>query len=292
MTRMLAFMAALLMTAFTVSSACVANTAEPLTFTIKPSSLGDRVQLSFERTDRNGNNHWSNSFRTSDLAGLDVAGLRSAGSRPIRFTVAREAGRLDCAGTGGNSMAIGTCSVTPDAAFAEFLATNGIARPTGDQVFGLISLDVRRELVTAVRAANYPTPGVNKLIELTAVGVTPAYVSQLAGQGYRPRSLQELVEFGAMKITPAYVGGFVRAGYTNLEPGDLVQLKAMDITPEFIAGFERIGYRNLPVDTLVQLKAMDVTPEFVRAVQQQGDALPSPDRLVQIRAVSRDIRDR
>jgi len=290
MTRMLAFIAALLLTAITVSSACVASTQVPLQFTIVPRQGASEVHVRFERN-RNGHyeNNWESSFRAADLAGLDLAALNSAGTRPIRFTIAREAGRIDCAGTGGNQMARGTCTMTPDAEFARFLADRGIKRPTEDETFGLIALNVHRSLVTTLAQAHYPTPTVDKLIELTAVEATPAYIDALSREGYRPQTLDDLVEFAALKITPQFIGSFARAGYGNLPPDELVQLKAMEITPEFIAGFERIGYRHLPVDTLVQLKALDVTPEFVRTVQK-GNALPSPEHLVEIRAVGRDIR--
>jgi len=291
MTRMLAFIAALLMTAISVSSACVANSVAPLQFTVEPSGTPDRVQVRFRRADSRGTDSWSSSFRTVELTGLDVGAFRAVGSSPLRFTIAREPGRVDCAGNGGNSMAIGSCSLTPDRGFNDFLAANGIARPTEQQTYGLIAVDARRDLVTALKAANFPTPSINKLMELSAVGVTPTYIRELAAQGYRLTSLSSLVEFGALDITPAYIGSFARAGYSGLTPSELVQLKALDITPDYIAGFERLGYRDLPVGKLVELKALDVTPEFVKAVQQ-GGALPSPDRLVQIRAVSRDIRDR
>jgi hypothetical protein len=218
-----------------------------------------------------------------------MGALDSPGTRPIRFAITREAGRIGCSGTGGNYMARGACTLTPDQQFNAFLSRHGIERPTEDDTFGLIALDVHRDLVDALAQARYPTPSVDKLMELSAVEVTPAYIRVLAKHGYRPQSLNGLVEFGALKITPEYIGSFVRAGYPNLSADELVELKALDITPDFIAGFARIGYGRLPVDTLVQLKAMDITPEFVRAVQQ-GDALPSPDHLVQLRAVSRDIR--
>lgn len=290
MSRMLAFVAALLMSGLAVSSACVATGIEPLRFTIEPANNGQRVQVTFKRADQSYTYSWSSSFGPSELAGLDPATFRAPGTRALRFTISREAGRVDCAGNGGNSMAIGTCSFTPDPGFNQFLAANGIARPTEEQSFGLMAVNAKRELVSALGGARYPTPPVNKLLELAAVNVTPAYITELARTGHRPTTLQSLVEFGAMDITPQFIASFARAGYANLTPSDLVQLKAMDITPEYIAGFERIGYRDLPVSKLVQMKAMNVTPEFVKAVQQ-GDALPSPDRLVQIRAVSRGIRN-
>ena len=290
MTRMLAFIAALLLTAITVSSACVASPTMPLQFTIEPAHSANRLQVHFDRADERGNHNWSSSFRPSELAGLDLAALNGSVTRPLRFAIVREAGRIDCAGTGGNAMAHGSCTLAADAEFDRFLEQHGIGRPSADDTFGLIALDVHRNLVTSLAQAHYPTPTIEKLIELTAVGVSPAYIGQLAGHGYRPASLQGLVEFGALKITPDYIGSFIRAGYTHLDPEELVQLKALNITPEYVAGFERIGYRDLPVDTLVQLKALDITPEFVRAVQQ-GDTLPSPDHLVQLRAVTRDLRN-
>lgn len=292
MTRMLAFVAALLLTAITVSSACVAQTATPLQFTIQPTRAAGEVKVRFERERRgHSENNWDSSFRPADLAGLDVTALNSAGTRPIRFAIIRDAGRVDCAGTGGNAMARGTCSMTPNAEFNRFLAGHGIGAPSEDDTFGMIALNVRRELVDALAKARYPTPSIEKLIELTAVNATPAYISALSAQGYRPKSLDELVEFAALKITPEYIGSFARAGYSNLPADELVQLKALNITPEYIAGFERIGYGRLPVDTLVQLKALNITPDYVRAVAQ-GNSLPSPDHLVQLKTVSDDFRKR
>ena len=292
MTRMLAFIAAMLLTAITVSSACVANSAAPLQFTIEPAHHAGEIYVRFKR-DRNGHseNNWSTSFRPSELAGLDIAALDRPGTREIRFAIVRDAGRIDCAGTGGNQMAQGSCGVTTDGSFLRLLEDNRIGRPTDDQLFAMVAVNVRRDLIAALAQSHYPTPTVEQLIELSAVDVTPAYIRALAGQGYRPASINGLVEFGALKITPEFIGSFARAGYGNLKPDELVQLKALEITPEFIAGFDRIGYGRLPVDTLVQLKAMDITPDYVRAVEQ-GGTLPSPDHLVQLKAVSDEIRKR
>jgi hypothetical protein len=286
MTRMLAFFVAVLLTAITVCSACVASSASPLQFTIEPRHNDGNVHVRIERQqDGRWNNNWESSFAPSDLVGLDVAALNSGGTRPLRFSIIREAGRLDCAGSGGNEMAHGACTLSTNEDFNRFLSEHGIGRPSENDTFGLVAIGVRRDLVTALAQARYPTPSVEKLIELTAVGVTPGYISALAAQGYRPQSLDGLVQFAALKITPEFIGSFARAGYGNLRPDELVQLKALNITPEYVAAFDRMGYGRLPVDTLVQLKAMDITPEFVRAVQQ-GNTLPSPDHLVQIRALT------
>src|SRR4051812_17940523 len=120
MNRCLAFLFALCFAAISVSSACIAQPSDWIRFTLESERGGaDRIQASFrdEVRDRERNS-WSTGFHPSDFVGLDVAGFRGAGSRPLRFALMREAGRLDCAGNGGGGMAIGNCSFTADAAFA------------------------------------------------------------------------------------------------------------------------------------------------------------------------------
>lgn len=285
MNRCLAFLFALLLTSLSVASACTAQGGDWVRFSLdsRHRASGD-IQASF-RTDRQGknDNNWSTGFPPSQLLGLDVVGFRSAGTRPLRFAVAREAGRLDCSGQGGNSYASGDCSFAANPGFAQLLESRGIGRPTREQAFSLMAVDARRDVIDAVAAARYPTPTINQLIELAALEVTGNYVRGLAQLGYRPKSLGTLVEFKALGITPEYIGGFVRSGYANMDPDDLVQLRAMNITPDYIAGFEQLGYRHIPVDKLVQLKALDITPEFVRAVQRDPGTVPPVGDLVNLK---------
>ncbi|HUP67419.1 MAG TPA: hypothetical protein VM145_04310 [Sphingomicrobium sp.] len=288
MNRCFAMMCALLFAFVSVSSACMAAPSDWVTFDLK--SQGDRREIhatfSDERRGRD-ENHWSNGFKPSELIGLDVAGFYSAGSRPLRFAVVREAGRLDCAGNGGSARMSGNCSFTSDAGFMQLLASRGIGHPNRQQAFGLVALDVRRSLIDAVAAARYPTPSIDDLMSMTAIGVSPSYISQLASAGYRPKSLHTLVQFKALDITPQWIGGLARIGYANIPSDELVQLKALGIGADFIAGFNAIGYGRLPVDELVQLKALNVTPDFARAAIGSRRPLPTVDQLVQMKMFGR-----
>jgi hypothetical protein len=286
MNRLLAIICALLFAALSVSSACLAAQSNWIRFTLEPQrGNSNQIRADFRHEDENGSrdNHWSADFAPSELTGLDVPGFRGAGAHPLRFALIREAGRLDCSGTGGDSYAHGNCSFTEDPGFMQLLASRGIARPDREQAFGMMAVGVRRELIEAISAAQYPTPTIDNLIAMTAVGVDGRYISELARAGYRPRSVDTLIQFRAMGITPEWVGGFARIGYAGLPADELVQLKALNITPEFIAGFDRAGYRHLAVDTLVQLKALDITPEFARWAAGQRSSMPSVDELVQMK---------
>jgi len=291
MNRCLAFLGALVLAFISVSSACAAAPSQFVHFTLEPSHGGgaDRIQVSFRRN-QNGRdeNNWSTSFRPSELTGLDLAGFRGAGNRPLGFAIVREAGRLDCSGHGGESYAAGDCNFTANPAFTQLLESRGVGRPTDEQSFGLMAVDARRELIDAIAAARYPTPSIDNLTALSALEVDGAYISGMARAGYRPRSIDTLIQFKALEITPQWIARFASIGYGNLPADELVQLKALEITPEFIAGFDRIGYGHLPVDQLVQLKALNITPDFVQRIAAVDGSRPSVDKLVQIKSFGSD----
>ncbi|HKP34481.1 MAG TPA: hypothetical protein VJT70_06850 [Sphingomicrobium sp.] len=289
MNRSLAFICALLCAFVSVSSACAAESPDWIRFTLEPQRKDPaKLRASFhEQRDGDRNNNWSTGFMPSELVGLEVSSFRAAGSRPLHFAIVREAGRLDCAGNGGNSFAAGSCRFTADPRFAELLASRGIGRPTRDQSFALMAVNARRDMLDAVAAARYPTPKIDDVVALAALGVDGRYIGEMARAGYRPRTIHSLIEFKALGITPQWIAGFARVGYANV-PGDgLVQMRALDITPEFIAGYQRLGYRYLPVSKLVELKALNITPEFVRSVTRSGQSMPPANDLVEIKLFGR-----
>ncbi len=288
MNRLVALILALIVACLTVSSACVAAPAEWISFSLETQNSDGHIKARF-RDDDHGfrHNDWSSNFVPSQLMGLDFAAFHASEPRQIRFSVVRDAGRLDCSGNGGAGTAKGNCSFALDPGFVQLLLSRGITRPTREQAFGLMALNVRRELVEALAVARYPTPTVDDLMAMTAIGVSGNYIVGLSRAGYRPNSIHSLVEFRALGITSEWIGGFVRAGYGNLPPNELVQLRALNVTPEFIAGYGRIGYRNLPANELVQLKALDITPEFVRAHVAARSPLPPVDELMQMKMLGR-----
>jgi hypothetical protein len=290
MNRYLAFFLALIFASLTISSACVAGPTDWIHFTLEPERGGGKIKADFRDESRGRNEHnWSSGFTPSELIGLDVAGFRAAGTRPLHFAIVREAGRVDCSGNGGNAYAAGTCGFTANPAFMQLLAARGIAQPTRDQAFAMTAVNVRRELIDAVAAAHYPTPAIDDLIALTALGADGRYIAGLAHAGYRPQTLHSLIEFKALNVTPEWIGGLVRIGYANLPAGELVQLRALDISPDFISGFDRVGYPRLPVSALVQFKALGVTPQFAASARQRKGSAPSVDELVRMRVLG-DLR--
>ncbi|HEY8593485.1 MAG TPA: hypothetical protein VIL42_11585 [Sphingomicrobium sp.] len=286
MNRFVALIGAVFLTMISVASACTAAPVDLIRFTLEPKDGSGLVQANFRTGEApRHQSNWSSGFAPSELAGLDLAAFRAAGSRPLAFALNREAGRLDCVGRGGESYAHGDCRFTPNPAFAQLLQSRGIGRPTEKEAFTLMAVNATRALIDALAAARYPTPSIDKLVPLAALDVDAAYIAGMARAGYRPEDLGALIQFKALGIDPAWVGQVRRMGYAEASSGELVQLKALDITPEFIAGFERIGYRHLPVSQLVQLRALDITPEFVQKVAAMSGDTADVGKVVQAKAL-------
>ena len=72
-------------------------------------------------------------------------------------------------------------------------------------------------------AARYPTPSIDDVVALAALGVDGRYIAEMSQAGYRPNSIHSLIEFKALGITPQWIGGFARIGYANLTGDGLVK---------------------------------------------------------------------
>src|SRR5690349_14386624 len=114
MNRPVALLAALVLAAVSVSSACMANSASDLRFELKPSVRAGELQLALWSGNDRHNGLMGSSFAANELPGIDPATLRLAGERPISFAYVREAGRIDCSGTAGDSVATGRCTFAPN----------------------------------------------------------------------------------------------------------------------------------------------------------------------------------
>ena len=287
MNRIFAVAFAVICASLSVSSACLAQPSEWVSFTLQP-ERGDpaKIHASFrDATRERDHDNWSTAFMPSELIGMEVSSFHGSGTRPLHFAIVREAGRLDCAGNGGNGYASGNCRFASDAAFTQLLLNRGIGRPTREQAFGLMAVNAHRELIDSLAAARYPMPTISNLIALSALRVDGRYIAEMSRAGYRPDTVQSLIQFKALGITPGWIAGFARIGYADLPGNELVQMKALGITPDFVASFDRIGYRHLSVNQLVQLRALNITPEFVQRVSAIGGERPPVNKLVQLKAL-------
>lgn len=262
MHRSLAICLALILTTVSIATTGFAAEAGPLSFEITENGR-DRLQLSLNRN-VSPRRMSGSSFEVRDLAGFDRAALRAPSGTPVAFSLAREAGRLDCSGRTAGKRALGTCRFTGDAAFSSFLVASGMRRPTAEEALDLTMVGARRPLVEALRKSGFEMPTPDTLVGLTALGLSPEYIRDMAAEGYRPRRTADLMALKALDVSPAYLGSLRRVGYDRVPVEDVIQLKALGVTADFIASYQRAGFRDLTVPRLVQLKALGIRPQDLR----------------------------
>jgi hypothetical protein len=321
MHRTLAFLAAIVLTAISITTAGFAAESSTLSFTIEPTRSAGRVQLSM-RQDRYGHhNNWSSSFDVAELHGLDAARLRAGGTAPLSFALIREAGRFDCSGQNGGTSASGECRFAPDPGFANYLASHGIARPNRDQAYALAMSNVGRAHIAALAANHYPTPTVDQLVAMGIHGATPRFIQDLAATGFRLGSANDLITFRIHGVDAAYIRAISAAGprlrnisannlvafrihgvspelvriYSRLDnreldPGDVVAMAIHGVTGGYIEELAGLGYRGVGADELVQMRIFGVTPDFIRSANRDGaERIPVAD-LVQMRILGQPRR--
>ena len=284
MTRFPILLAAI--AASTIAVTATVDAAQPTEFNFRIQDEGDgaNIRADFRRLDRH-DSQWNSSIRLADLAGLERSQLLGAGQTPLQFAFVRDAGRLDCAGTGGNGSASGRCQFTADQAFVDYLRASGVTALSGEDAYTMTAIGVRRDLVAAIRQANYPAPSAENLIALSALGADRNYIDQMSGAGYRPESIERLIEFKALGITPEYIAGMQSIGFGRSTAGELVQFKALGIDAPYIESLRRAGYGDLPANTLVEFKALGITESYIDEVRKAGYGQVEPSKLVQMKAL-------
>jgi hypothetical protein len=83
--------------------------------------------------------------------------------------------------------------------------------------------------------AGYRTSNIGDLTGARAVGVSAAYVAELASAGVRNPSLGDLTAMRALGISAASIKRLRDAGYTGLTPSRIIELRAVRIK-EFANG--------------------------------------------------------
>lgn len=264
---------------------------QPLTgtWTATTRDNAEKIQLSFERrSERGGRSQHGQTYDYSDLQGLTAAQARAGGL--VKFSLVREAGRIDCEGSFQNGKGSGTFIFTGNAAFVSAMKSRGFdfeKRPGTDhlqedeRLFAATTLNVTTALADDLLASGFSNLNVEDLFKATIFKINSQFMREMKATGFN-LGMEDLVKARIFKIDPGFVAKATEMGFANEPFESLVKMQIFKVTPDFVAEMRNEGLNNLSVEDVVKLRIFKIDADFIR--QSKADGVPlEVERLVRRR---------
>ena len=249
----------------------------------------DKIQLKFEyRTERNGRSSSGQSYEFRELQGLTRE--QAQGSGPAKFSLVREAGRVDCEGTFQNGKGSGTFRFTGDLGFVSAMKSRGFdfdsrleREADGDhRLFTATILNVTTALADDLNSAGFGKLNTEDLFKAAIFKVDSNFKREMTAAGFGDLGMEELVKARIFNINAELISQAKQMGFESESLEGLVKLRIFKVTPEFIAEARNEGLTNLSLEDAVKLRIFNIDSAFIR--QARADGVPvEVERLVERR---------
>jgi hypothetical protein len=310
LSRTLAFMVfgfCLLFAVVKNRAADVGNNVRSGDWTIRHSDEAGKVEFSLIEHHRGGNSNNESDWPIRSFPGVDFS---KPGRQDVRFTISRDAGKIECEGFLNNGEGAGLFHFQPDPNYAremhaldfsvdeekqysmavqdvslEFARQMNNERLTGLDAEKLIAFRIFRVdsvFIEDLRAAGLNISDSDKLVAFRIHGVTPQMIRSLHEGGYSPDE-DTLIAMRIHGATPEWMEELKKRGYEHVDLEQLIAFRIHGVSPEFIDKLQSLGYKHPDPDELVAMRIHNVTPEYISDLRSRGMQNLSIDDLVSMR---------
>jgi len=258
-----------------------AHGADPLegSWTLSPSKMPGMMNV--DLTFRNDERHWQHDsvWPVSALEGLDLA---TPGRHDVKFTINREAGRMNAEGFMKDGRGAGVFRFEPAPDYVPAMAKLGFDDIDGEKQFAMAMHDVTTAFARSMKAENLEGLDTDKLIAFRIFEVTPQFIREMRAAGLPAKSADTLIAFRVHGVSPAVVNQFRKSGF-ELTEDQLIAFRVHEVTPEYAAKIEGLGLGRPDADQLIALKVHEITPEYIAQMKARGLKNLTLDRLVALK---------
>ncbi len=250
-----------------------------------------KINLNLERrSEKGGRNQMGQTYDFADLQGLSREQVLSGG--PVKFSLVREAGTIDCEGSFQNGKGSGTFRFTGNQSFVSAMKSRGFdfeegsisneGRHSENRLFAAATLNVTTALADDLSSAGFGKLRVDDLFKAAIFKIDSKFMREMKSSGFADLGMEELVKARIFKIDADFVRQVSQMGFDKEPFESLVKMRIFKITPEFINEVRNEGLTNLSVEDIVKLRIFKIDSEFIR--QAKADGVPlEVERLVQRR---------
>jgi hypothetical protein len=237
----------------------------------------DRINISFRHeTAKGGRSQNGSDFAYADLRGLTY---EQAQNGKASFSLAREAGTIECEGTFTNGKGSGTYRFTPSPAFIDGMKARGF-NFTEDQLFGAVTVDVTMAAADDLKSAGLGPVDTDDLFKAVIFKVTSQFIAEMKATGFPNLGLEELVKARIFKVDANFVRQVHEMGFEKQDFDGLVKFRIFKVTPEFLTELKNQGFTDLSAEDVVKFRIFKVTPELLTTLKNEGFANLSAEEVV------------
>ena len=251
-----------------------------------------KINLNFKRlSDTGSKNSMGHSYDFAELQGLTREQAASGGA--VKFSLVREAGRVDCEGSFQNGTGSGTFRFTGSQSFlqsmkergfdfAKFTSSRDDGREPEHRLFWATLLNVTTALGDDLLSAGLGKLDAGDLFKAAIFKVDSKFMREMKESGFPGLGMEELVKARIFKIDANFVREAARMGFDKEPFESLVKMRIFKVTPAFVAEVRGEGLNDLTVEDLVKMKIFKIDAEYIRQAKADGTPL-EVEELVQKR---------
>jgi hypothetical protein len=247
-------------------------------WTIHKLDDASKVEFSLYTHDHHGTSNHESAWLASSFTGVDFS---KSGRQDVRFTITRDAGKIECEGFLDNGEGAGIFHFQPDAKYPNEMQALGF--PVDDEKqYSMAVQDVGLDFARQMKGENLSGLDTDKLIAFRIFNVNAKFIEELRAAGLKVNESDKLVAFRIHGVSPEMVRNLHQAGYTPDED-TLIAMRIHGATPEWIGQLKQHGYDHVELEKLIAFRIHGVSPEFIEKLQGLGYKHPDPDQLIAMR---------
>jgi hypothetical protein len=247
-------------------------------WSLAPAEQG-KVQFSLARSSAGHHFDTSSPWQLAELRGLDWA---TAAKHDVHFTVARDAGTIDCNGFVQDERGAGLFTFKPNPQFLQEMQQQGFSFKD-EELFSATVFDVSLEFVRALKGLSVQGLDAGKLMAFRIHGVSPEFVRDLRAAGVQATEADKLIAFRIHGVSPEFVKELRGAGINVTDEDKLIAFRIHGVSPEFAGELSHLGYPHAPPEQLIALRIHGVTPEYIESLRSKGLQNLTLDQLISMR---------
>jgi hypothetical protein len=247
-------------------------------WTISKSDEPGKIEFSLIEHHHGGLSNHQSDWPASSFQGVDFS---KPGRQDVRFTITRDAGKIDCEGFLNDGEGAGIFHFEPNPNYPREMQSLGFSVDEEKQ-FAMAVQDVSVEFARQMKNEHLTELDADKLISFRIFRVDSAFIEALRAEGLKISDSDKLVAFRIHGVTPEMVRSLHQAGYSPDED-TLIAMRIHGATPEWMAELKKRGYDHIDLEKLIAFRIHGVSPEFIGKLQELGYSHPEPDELIAMR---------